>query len=94
MGTLTLRESRRRHGISQKTLASLAFLTQTTISLIECGRKSPFQSTKNRIEHVLGQEISWSQTLKYGSTVLTKFGPKRYADLHPQKKIKLKRRTK
>ena len=53
----TLRELRRRKGLSQKDLASRSGIGQDSISAIESGRHQARPSTLRRLAEVLGVEV-------------------------------------
>ena len=55
-----LREARRRHGISQKQLATRARTSQAAISRIERGLVSPSVSTLAKLLDLLGEELRLS----------------------------------
>jgi transcriptional regulator with XRE-family HTH domain len=52
-----IREARRRHGISQETLARRALTTQKQISRIEQGEVSPSVSTLSRLLAAMGERL-------------------------------------
>jgi transcriptional regulator with XRE-family HTH domain len=52
-----VREARRRHGISQETLARRAGTTQKQISRIEQGEVSPSVTTLSRLLATLGERV-------------------------------------
>ena len=52
-----VREARRRHGISQETLARRAATTQKQISRIEHGEVSPSVSTLSRLLAAMGERL-------------------------------------
>lgn len=52
-----IREARRRHGISQETLARRACTTQKQISRIERGELSPSVSTLTRLLAAMGERL-------------------------------------
>lgn len=52
-----IREARRRHGISQETLARRAVTTQKQISRIEQGEVSPSVSTLSRLLAAMGERL-------------------------------------
>ena len=52
-----LRETRRRHGISQARLATRAGTTQSAISRIESDRVSPSIETLRSLLHLLGEDL-------------------------------------
>lgn len=53
-----LREARRRHGVSQKSLAIRAGTTQSAISRIERDRVSPSVETLRRLLHLVGEDLT------------------------------------
>jgi transcriptional regulator with XRE-family HTH domain len=55
-----LREARRRHGVSQKSLATRASTTQSAISRIERGRVSPSIKTLSELLYLLGEDLTLS----------------------------------
>jgi transcriptional regulator with XRE-family HTH domain len=57
-----IRTARRRHGLSQRTLAQLAGTTQAQISRIERGEISPSVSTVARILRAMGERLELSST--------------------------------
>jgi transcriptional regulator with XRE-family HTH domain len=52
-----LRETRRRHGVSQKGLATRASTTQSAISRIERDRVSPSIDTLRELLYLLGEDL-------------------------------------
>jgi transcriptional regulator with XRE-family HTH domain len=52
-----LRDTRRRHGVSQKGLATRAGTTQSAISRIERDRVSPSFETLRELLYLLGEEL-------------------------------------
>lgn len=52
-----LREARKRHGVSQKQLATRASTTQSAISRIEKGRVSPSVETLGELLYLLGEDL-------------------------------------
>jgi transcriptional regulator with XRE-family HTH domain len=52
-----LREARRRHGVSQASLATRAGTTQSAISRIERDRVSPTVETLRRLLHLVGEDL-------------------------------------
>jgi transcriptional regulator with XRE-family HTH domain len=52
-----LRNARRRHGASQKSLAARAGTTQSAISRIERDRVSPSVETLRALLHLLGEDL-------------------------------------
>jgi len=54
---LLLREARKRHGVSQVSLARRAGTTQSAISRIERGGVSPTVETLRELLHLLGEEL-------------------------------------
>src|SRR4051812_39929830 len=52
-----IREARRRHGVSQETLARRAGTTQKQISRIESGEVSPSVSTLSRLLAAMGERL-------------------------------------
>jgi transcriptional regulator with XRE-family HTH domain len=52
-----LRDTRRRHGVSQKSLAARAGTTQSAISRIEHDRVSPSVETLRSLLNVLGEDL-------------------------------------
>jgi transcriptional regulator with XRE-family HTH domain len=52
-----LREARRRHGVSQASLATRAATTQSAISRIERDRVSPTVETLRRLLHLVGEDL-------------------------------------
>ena len=52
-----LREARKRHGVSQKRLATRAGTTQSVISRIESDRGSPTIETLRELLHLLGEDL-------------------------------------
>lgn len=52
-----LRETRKRHGVSQKRLAIRAGTTQSAISRIERDRISPSVETLRSLLHLLGEDL-------------------------------------
>jgi transcriptional regulator with XRE-family HTH domain len=52
-----LRETRRRHGVSQARLATRAGTTQSAISRIESDRVSPSVETLRSLLHMLGEDL-------------------------------------
>jgi transcriptional regulator with XRE-family HTH domain len=52
-----LREARRRHGVSQKSLAARAGTAQSAISRIESGRVSPSIDTLWELLYLLGEDL-------------------------------------
>lgn len=57
-----IQESRRRHGISQRTLALRAGTDQAAISRIERGRVSPSVETVERLLAAMGEELRLEAT--------------------------------
>jgi transcriptional regulator with XRE-family HTH domain len=53
----TIREARRRHGVSQKSLATRAGTTQSAISRIERDRVSPTVDTLRELLYLLGEDL-------------------------------------
>jgi transcriptional regulator with XRE-family HTH domain len=53
-----LRETRRRHGVSQRSLAIRASTTQSAISRIERDRVSPSIETLRELFYLLGEELT------------------------------------
>jgi transcriptional regulator with XRE-family HTH domain len=49
-----VRIERTRQGLSQKELADMANLAQTTISMIEIGANNPFPDTRLKVANALG----------------------------------------
>jgi len=62
----TLREARKKRGLSQQKLAEMTGLTQITISALETGRHLPFRSTADRIEEALVMIIDWHENFAIG----------------------------
>src|SRR4051794_2175903 len=56
-GARLLREARRRHGLTQRTLAERAGTTQAEVSRIERGEVSPSLSTLDRLLTAMGETI-------------------------------------
>jgi transcriptional regulator with XRE-family HTH domain len=52
-----LRDARRRHGVSQTSLATRAGTTQSAISRIERDRVSPSVETLRSLLHLLGEDL-------------------------------------
>ncbi|MGC1165538.1 MAG: helix-turn-helix domain-containing protein [Solirubrobacterales bacterium] len=52
-----LRDARRRHGVSQKSLAARASTTQSAISRIERDRVSPSIETLRELLYLLGEDL-------------------------------------
>jgi transcriptional regulator with XRE-family HTH domain len=52
-----LREARRRHGVSQTSLATRAGTTQSAISRIERDRVSPTVETLRTLLHLVGEDL-------------------------------------
>lgn len=52
-----LRDARRRHGVSQKSLATRASTTQSAISRIESDRVSPSIETLRALLYLLGEDL-------------------------------------
>lgn len=52
-----LRDARRRHGVSQKRLATRASTTQSAISRIERDRVSPSVETLRELLYLLGEDL-------------------------------------
>jgi transcriptional regulator with XRE-family HTH domain len=53
-----LRDARRRHGISQRSLATRASTTQSAISRIERDRVSPSIETLRELLYLLGEDLT------------------------------------
>jgi transcriptional regulator with XRE-family HTH domain len=53
----TIRDARRRHGVSQKRLATRAGTTQSAISRIERDRVSPTIDTLQELLYLLGEDL-------------------------------------
>lgn len=52
-----LRQTRERHGVSQKSLAMRASTTQSAISRIECDGVSPSVETLGELLYLLGEDL-------------------------------------
>lgn len=55
-----IRDARKRHGLSQARLALRAGTTQTAISRLERGRRSPSVATLRRLLLVMGEDLDLS----------------------------------
>ena len=64
----TLLIARIKAGWTQKMLAQVCDVTQTTISHLETGKTYPQEITKKRIEIALGSPIDWQRT-KYDAII-------------------------
>ncbi|MEX0685761.1 MAG: helix-turn-helix transcriptional regulator [Balneolales bacterium] len=62
---LPLKTARVNEGFTQFDLAQVAGLTQTTLSFIENGLVQPQETTRERLESILGS-IDWVQTYNKG----------------------------
>ena len=61
----TLRVARAEKNLTQQQLAFIVDVSQVTLSHIENGVVRPYQSTKKKIEDVLGK-IDWERTFSEG----------------------------
>lgn len=61
----TIKELRKKKGISQTELAALCNITQTSLSQIEVGKKSPHESTLTKISKVLGVPVMYIYFLSF-----------------------------
>ncbi len=61
METKILSDARKDHGWSQKDLAELTNLTQTTISQLEAGRNKPRHSTRVALQNALGCHLKFEK---------------------------------
>lgn len=59
---MTLAEARQRKNMTQNQLAELTDMTQTQLSRIESGWCFPFQSSREKINKVLGVEVDYVST--------------------------------
>lgn len=57
-----IRDARRRHGVSQRTLALRAGTDQAAVSRIESGRNSPSVETVERLLAAMGEELKLEAT--------------------------------
>jgi transcriptional regulator with XRE-family HTH domain len=59
-----LRQARRRHGVSQRGLATRAGTTQSAISRIERDRVSPSVETLRELLYLLGEDLSLGSAVR------------------------------
>lgn len=59
-----LKQARRRHGVSQGSLAVRAGTTQSAISRIECDRVSPSIETLRELLYLLGEDLTLSSGVR------------------------------
>ena len=59
-----LKQARRRHGVSQGSLATRAGTTQSAISRIERGRVSPSIETLRELLYLLGEDLSLTSEVR------------------------------
>ena len=60
-----LRDARRRHGVSQQSLATRASTTQSAISRIERDRVSPSVETLRELLYLLGEDLILKSEVRY-----------------------------